>query len=154
MAQDNVLNTISRGTVVEGKIHTKGDLRVEGRVVGTLTCEAKLVIGEHGYVEGFVEATNAYVAGKIKGEVVVKELLQLQEKANIEGNIFTQKLSVQVGAEFSGNCQMGDAAKSAGQQARNKALEEGRRRVASLLPPNREGKEDNTGRSEAAKASA
>lgn len=111
MAHDNVLNTIARGTVLEGKITTKGDIRVEGRVIGTITCDAKLVIGEHGSVEGIVDARNAYIAGSVKGEVVVHELLQLQEKGRIEGDILTQKLSVQVGATFTGNCRMGQDAK-------------------------------------------
>ena len=71
MAVENVLNTIAEGTVLEGKIITKGDIRVEGR-----------------------------------------ELLQLQEKGQINGDIFTQKLSVQVGAVFTGNCRMGQDAKA------------------------------------------
>lgn len=123
---DNVLNTISRGTVIEGKIHTKGDIRIEGKVVGTVTCESKLVIGEHGSVEGFVDAKNANISGKVMGEVVCRELLQLQEKARVEGDIYTQKLSVQIGATFSGNCQMGESAKSLGAQARSRAVENGR----------------------------
>lgn len=112
MAVENVLNTIAEGTVLEGKITTRGDIRVEGRVVGTITCDAKLVIGEKGSVEGVIDARNAYIAGKVKGQVVVRELLQLQEKAVITGDIFTQKLSVQVGASFTGNCRMGQDAKS------------------------------------------
>ena len=112
MAIDNVLNTIGRGTVLEAKITTKGDIRVEGKVIGTITCDAKLVVGEHGSVEGYVDARNAYIAGTIKGQVVVRELLQLQEKGQIEGDIFTQKLSVQVGATFTGNCRMGQDAKT------------------------------------------
>jgi|GEM_PF-381602 len=123
---DNVLNTISRGTVIEGKIHTKGDIRIEGKVVGTVTCESKLVIGAHGSVEGFVDAKNANISGKVVGEVVCRELLQLQEKARVEGDIYTQKLSVQIGATFSGNCQMGESAKSLGEQARNRAEGKGR----------------------------
>lgn len=111
MAIDNVLNTIARGTVLEGKITTKGDIRVEGKVIGTITCDAKLVVGEHGSVEGYIDARNAYIAGAVKGQVVVRELLQLQEKGRIEGDIFTQKLSVQVGATFTGNCRMGQDAK-------------------------------------------
>ncbi len=126
MAVDNVLNTISRGTIIEGKIHTKGDIRIEGKVIGTVTCESKLVIGEHGSVEGFVDARNAHVSGRIVGELVCRELLQLQEKARVEGDIFTQKLSVQVGATFSGNCQMGESAKNLGAQARTRAAENGR----------------------------
>lgn len=112
MAVENVLNTIAEGTVLEGKITTKGDIRVEGRVIGTITCDAKLVIGERGSVEGIVDARNAYIAGKVKGQVVVRELLQLQEKGQINGDIFTQKLSVQVGAIFTGNCRMGQDAKA------------------------------------------
>ena len=112
MATDNVLNTISRGTVLVGKITTQGDIRVEGKVSGTSTCDSKLVIGEHGSVEGNVDARNAYIAGEVKGTVVVRELLQLQERGKIKGDIYTQKLSVQVGATFSGNCKMGVDAKN------------------------------------------
>ncbi|MFM2375785.1 MAG: hypothetical protein RLZZ165_882 [Bacteroidota bacterium] len=106
MAVENVLNTIAEGSVLEGKISTRGDLRIEGRVVGTVTCDAKLVIGEKGSVEGVVDARNAHIAGKVKGQVYVRELLQLQEKAVITGDVFTQKLAVQVGAIFTGNCRM------------------------------------------------
>jgi cytoskeletal protein CcmA (bactofilin family) len=123
MAVDNVLNTIARGTILEGKITTKGDIRVEGKVIGTISCDAKLVIGEHGSVEGFVDARNAYIAGQVKGEVVVRELLQLQEKGRIEGDIYTQKLSVQIGASFSGNCRMGDEAQSVLGKAKERAEE-------------------------------
>ena len=112
MTVDNVLNTIARGTVLEGKITTKGDIRIEGKVVGTVTCDAKLVIGENGSVEGVVDARNAYIAGAVKGQVIVRELLQLQEKGHIQGDIYTQKLSVQIGATFTGNCRMGSEAKS------------------------------------------
>jgi cytoskeletal protein CcmA (bactofilin family) len=112
MTVDNVLNTIARGTVLEGKIITKGDIRIEGKVIGTVTCDAKLVIGENGSVEGLIDARNAYIAGAVKGQVVVRELLQLQEKGHIQGDIYTQKLSVQIGASFSGNCRMGSEAKT------------------------------------------
>jgi cytoskeletal protein CcmA (bactofilin family) len=125
MAVDNVLNTIAKGTVLEGKIVTKGDIRIEGRVVGTVTCDAKLVIGENGSVEGIVDARNAYIAGAVKGQVIVRELLQLQEKGHIQGDIYTQKLSVQIGASFTGNCRMGSDAKSmlAESQSRVEAAE-------------------------------
>ena len=120
MSVDNVLNTIAKGTVLEGKIITKGDIRIEGKVIGTVSCDAKLVIGENGSVEGLVDARNAYIAGSVKGQVVVRELLQLQEKGNIQGDIFTQKLSVQVGAIFTGNCRMGTEAKSALAESQNR----------------------------------
>lgn len=110
-AVENVLNTISKGTVLVGNITTKGDIRVEGKVIGTVTCNSKLVIGEEGYVEGNIDARNANIAGEVKGTVVIRELLQLQQNGTIQGDIYTQKLAVQVGATFSGSCKMGDDAK-------------------------------------------
>lgn len=120
MTVDNVLNTIARGTVLEGKITTKGDIRIEGKVIGTVSCDAKLVIGENGSVEGIVDARNAYIAGMVKGQVVVRDLLQLQEKGVIQGDIFTQKLSVQIGASFTGNCRMGSDAKNVLTESQNR----------------------------------
>lgn len=156
MAHDNVLNTISRGTVIEGKIHTKGDIRVEGKVIGTVTCEAKLVIGENGSVEGFVDARNAIIAGSVKGQVVCRELLQLEAKGQVQGDIYTQKLSVAIGANFSGNCRMGEEAKALGEQARNEADENGARRVktTNILTPGGRPKVEGQSVNEKAKASA
>lgn len=111
MATENVLNIISKGTVLVGNITTKGDIRVEGKIVGTITCNSKLVIGENGMVDGNIDARNAKIAGEVKGTVVIRELLQLEEKGKILGDIYTQKLAVQIGANFSGTCRMGDDAK-------------------------------------------
>jgi len=105
-------NIISEGTVISGEITTKGDIRIEGKVFGKITCDSKLFIGDNGSVEGDVDARNAYIAGQVKGTVVVRDLLQLQETGLIEGDIYTSKLSVQVGATFSGNCRMGEDAKT------------------------------------------
>lgn len=104
-------NTISRGTVIEGNITAEGDMRIEGKVIGTLVCNSKLVVSGTGYIEGSVDARNAVVEGEIKGNVVTRELLQIDKSGKVQGDIYTQKLIVQMGATFTGNCKMGDAAK-------------------------------------------
>lgn len=104
---ENILNTIAKGTVVVGKITTKGDIRIEGKVIGTIICDAKMVIGRNGSIEGNVDARNAYIEGEVDGTVLIRDLLQLQETGRIRGDIYTSKLSVQVGALFTGNCRMG-----------------------------------------------
>ena len=129
---EQVLNTIAAGTVLEGSIITEGDIRIEGTVKGKITCNSKLVIGENGVVEGNVDARNAHISGKVKGEVVIRELLQLQRSGNIEGNLYTQKLAVEVGAEFTGNCTMGSAAKSVLDKAPERAAEALARKTSGL----------------------
>ena len=58
-------------------------------------------------VEGNIEGANADITGKVKGNITVKELLQLREKSNVEGNINAGKLQVDPAAIFNGKCQMG-----------------------------------------------
>ncbi|MEM7654582.1 MAG: polymer-forming cytoskeletal protein [Bacteroidota bacterium] len=104
-------NVISEGTVVVGNINAEGDLRVEGKVIGTLVCNSKLIISGTGYIEGNVDARVATVEGEIKGNVVTRELLTIDKTGKIFGDIFTQKLVVQMGAVFTGSSKMAEAAK-------------------------------------------
>lgn len=104
-------NVISEGTVVVGNINAEGDLRVEGKVIGTLVCNSKLIISGTGYIEGNVDARVATVEGEIKGNVVTRELLTIDKTGKIFGDIFTQKLVVQMGAIFTGSSKMAEAAK-------------------------------------------
>ncbi|RMG56611.1 MAG: polymer-forming cytoskeletal protein [Bacteroidetes bacterium] len=104
-------NIIAEGTVVVGNINAEGDLRVEGKVIGTLVCNSKLVVSATGYIEGNVDARMATVEGEIKGNVVTRELLTIDKTGKIFGDIFTQKLVVQMGAVFTGSSKMAEAAK-------------------------------------------
>lgn len=108
---DGRRNIISEGTVVVGNINAEGDLRVEGKVIGTLVCNSKLVVSGTGYIEGNVDARVATVEGEIKGNVVTRELLTIDKTGKIFGDIFTQKLVVQMGAVFTGSSKMAEAAK-------------------------------------------
>ena len=104
-------NIISEGTVVVGNINAEGDLRVEGKVIGTLVCNSKLVVSGTGYIEGNVDSRVATVEGEIKGNVVTRELLTIDKTGKIFGDIFTQKLVVQMGAISTGSSKMSEAAK-------------------------------------------
>lgn len=98
---------ISSGTILRGNVQSDSDLRIDGTIHGNVTSSAKIVVGPTGFVEGNIEGANADVTGKVKGNIVVKELLQLREKSNVEGNLNAGKLQVDPAAIFNGKCQMG-----------------------------------------------
>jgi len=104
---DGSLNIIGRGTEIHGNVTATGDMRVEGRIKGTITCKARLVLSPDGVIEGNIDAVQATIAGDVKGTVVARQLLHIQETGKVLGDIFTEKLIVQLGAFFSGNCRMG-----------------------------------------------
>lgn len=100
------LNTLVKGTVVDGSLRCDSDLRVDGAIKGKLTCKAKVIIGPTGTVEGEIHCANAVIEGNFKGKLYVGELLNVRETAEVEGEITTNKLLVQSGAKFNVTCKM------------------------------------------------
>ena len=101
------INLIGAGTSIEGHVHSEGDIRIDGRVKGTVTSKSKVVLGATAVIDGDINCKNADISGKIKGKTSVNEMLYLNSTAVINGDISTGKLVVEVGATFSGSCNMG-----------------------------------------------
>ncbi len=104
-------NIIGKETVLEGSIESAGNIRVEGKVYGNAKAKAKFVMGPEAYVDGNVVARSGEVAGNIRGNIEISELLILKPTAVINGDILTNQLVVEPGATFNGGCKMGHLAK-------------------------------------------
>jgi len=108
---DSSYNKIGAGTVIQGDIRSKGDIRIDGTINGSLHVEGKVVVGETGVVEGDVTCQNADVEGLIKATITVQELLSLKATAKLLGDVKSKKLAVEPGAIFSATCDMGGLVK-------------------------------------------
>ncbi|MDC0204216.1 polymer-forming cytoskeletal protein [Flavobacteriales bacterium] len=102
-----VVNMIGAGTTINGDVQSKGDIRVDGTLKGSVTTEGKVVLGKEGVIEGDVVCKNADVSGTLKAKITVSQLLSLKTSAKLNGDITTNKLSIEPGAEFTGSCSMG-----------------------------------------------
>ncbi len=100
------INLIGTGTTVQGEITSKGDIRIDGKVMGKIHSEGKIVIGNTGTVEGEIYCKNADFSGTIKGKADVGELLSLKASSRFNGDIIANKLSIEPGAMFTGTCTM------------------------------------------------
>jgi cytoskeletal protein CcmA (bactofilin family) len=58
-------------------------------------------------VEGQVFAGEASIAGKLKGSLEVKGLTTLAQTAQVHAELYTGQISIEAGAQFSGQCHMG-----------------------------------------------
>jgi len=101
------VNMIGAGTVITGDVYSKGDIRVDGTLKGSVITEGKVVLGREGIIEGDVECSTADISGAIKAKITVSQLLSLKTSAKLNGDIITNKLSIEPGAEFTGSCSMG-----------------------------------------------
>ncbi len=109
----NVINLIAAGTEITGDMACNGDIRIDGTLNGNLHTKGKIVIGEAGKASGELSCKNADISGKIEGKIIVSELISLKSASLISGDIETNRLSIEPGARFTGNCNMsGEPSKS------------------------------------------
>lgn len=101
------VNMIGAGTIITGDVISKGDIRVDGTLKGSVNTEGKVVLGREGVIEGDVVCKDADISGTIKARITVSQLLSLKTTAKLNGDIITNKLSIEPGAEFTGSCSMG-----------------------------------------------
>ena len=101
------VNMIGAGTIITGDIISKGDIRIDGTLKGSVNTEGKVVLGREGMIEGDVICKDADISGAIKAKITVSQLLSLKTTAKLNGDIITNKLSIEPGAAFSGSCSMG-----------------------------------------------
>jgi cytoskeletal protein CcmA (bactofilin family) len=101
-----VYNLLAAGTTINGNVQSDCDLRLDGKIVGDLTCTGKVILGPAAVITGQVDCINAEVSGMINGDVNAPEQLILRSQATISGNIYTSTLIVEAGSAFNGLCRM------------------------------------------------
>ena len=105
-SKSTIDSLIGMSTRIEGNVHFKGGLRIDGHVKGNVIAEtgdtSMLVISEQARVEGEVRVAHLVVNGEIVGPVYSSELLELQPKARITGDVNYKALEMHGGAVVSG----------------------------------------------------
>ena len=104
------INVVAKGTVLEGTLYVKEDVRVSGRIVGTVMAKKRVVVAPEGSIDGEVVAAVADVFGSVHGDLDVAEHLILRTGARVEGSLKTGQFTVEKGAVFNGTCRMGQGA--------------------------------------------
>ena len=105
-AQPPIKSLIAHGTRVDGNLIFTEGLRIDGEVVGDVRAATEepsmLVISEAATVQGQVQADHVIVNGTVRGPVHAAELLELQPRARIEGDVSYRALEMHQGAVISG----------------------------------------------------
>lgn len=105
----SVRSTIAAGMRVTGDCVFQEGLQIDGDVTGDVTAQGSapsvLVIGEGGSVEGAITADHVVIGGSVTGPVLARELLELQSKARIQGDVRYKALEMQQGAVIAGQLQ-------------------------------------------------
>ncbi|MEB0134379.1 polymer-forming cytoskeletal protein [Actimicrobium sp. CCC2.4] len=105
-SKSTIDSLIGISTSIVGDVHFKGGLRIDGHVKGSVIANpgetSMLVISEQAKIEGDVRVAHLVVNGEIVGQVFSAELLELQPKARITGDVYYKALEMHGGAVVSG----------------------------------------------------
>jgi cytoskeletal protein CcmA (bactofilin family) len=104
--EQEVETTVGPSVKVEGNFVSKGNIIVEGQVVGSLKTEKDLRVGENAKIAANISAANAFIAGEIKGNVKAKDRLELSSTSKIFGDVEAKVLIINAGAILNGRCAM------------------------------------------------
>ena len=102
----NEVSRIARGTVLVGDLSSMNDIRVDGKVDGTIFSHGKIVVGENAELKGSMLCTSTDFWGKMEGNMYVKDLLSIKSTASINGEIRAKKFQVEMGANINGTIKM------------------------------------------------
>ena len=104
--QPPIKSLIAQGTRIEGNVLFSDGLRIDGDVVGDIRASddkpSILVISELASVKGQIHADHVIINGHVRGPVLAFNLLELQPKARIEGDVSYRALEMHQGATISG----------------------------------------------------
>ncbi|SER42896.1 protein CcmA, bactofilin family [Nitrosomonas sp. Nm51] len=97
---------IGAQTQITGDICFSGGLRVDGNIKGNIVSEDgeqhTLILSNAGYIEGKIQAANVVINGTVKGPIHASRYLELQENAQIHGDVYYGSIEVKLGASVDG----------------------------------------------------
>ena len=104
--QPPIRTLIGEGTVIQGELRFTEGLRIDGEVHGDVVATGEghsiLVVSEKARVLGRIKAAHVIINGCVTGPVHSDELLELQPKASIVGDVRYEILEMHQGATIDG----------------------------------------------------
>ena len=98
---DSLIGATAR---VDGNVHFTGGLRIDGVVKGSVVAQdvGTVIVSEEASVEGEIRVGHAVINGRVVGPIHGTDSVELQAKANVNGDVHYKSLEVHLGAIVQG----------------------------------------------------
>ena len=95
--------TIGKGLYVKGEISGSESLFIDGKVEGSINLPGnRVTVGRNGQVAANVTAREIVVLGKIRGNVVASDRVDIRAEGALTGDVAAARISIEDGAFFKG----------------------------------------------------
>jgi cytoskeletal protein CcmA (bactofilin family) len=97
---------ISNGIVIDGEVSGEEPLTILGTVKGKISTTQNLAVEPGATVEADIETTSLSVGGRVTGNVIARERVEVRANGKMIGDIKAPRLVIADGAAFKGNVDM------------------------------------------------
>ena len=102
---------VGKSTTFKGELIGEEDLEIEGRIEGSVNVpDHQVTVGPGGNVTADVQSKSVVIVGRIEGNVIASERVEIHNAGVVEGDIKAPALVIQEGATVNGNISMGASA--------------------------------------------
>jgi cytoskeletal protein CcmA (bactofilin family) len=95
---------LTKALKIKGEISGSEDIFIDGEVQGQIRIgEGRVTIGPSGRVEANVDAREVVVRGRLKGDLMARERVQIDSTGSVIGDVVTRRIGIADGAELRGH---------------------------------------------------
>jgi cytoskeletal protein CcmA (bactofilin family) len=104
--QSNSKNVLNSDVELKGTLKFSGELTFDGKLEGDINSDGTLNLGDNAVIKGNINAVTIVMRGKINGNVIAKEKLDIKSKTELFGDIRAPRLAIEEGVTFVGKTEV------------------------------------------------
>jgi cytoskeletal protein CcmA (bactofilin family) len=97
---------LSKDAEFKGSMNFQTSLRIDGKFEGEITSPGTIHVGQSGELQAEVRVGNSIVEGKVTGNIIAQDKLELRSTAKLFGDIKAARLVINEGVVFVGKCEV------------------------------------------------
>jgi cytoskeletal protein CcmA (bactofilin family) len=118
-----VINSAEQATIgtslVKGEVTGAESLYIDGRVEGSISlADNRVTVGRNGVVAANINAGEIVVLGKVRGNLVASDRVDIRSEGSLTGDVVAQRISIEDGAFFKGGIDIRKSARKTNGEAK------------------------------------
>ncbi len=95
--------SIGKSLVIKGEVSGSESLYIDGKIEGTINLAGnRVTVGRNGQVSANITAREIVVLGKVRGNMVASDRVDIRSEGSLTGDVAAQRISIEDGAFFKG----------------------------------------------------
>ncbi len=99
-------NVLNSDVELKGTLKFTGELTFDGKLDGDINSEGTLNLGDNAVIKGTIDVGSVVVRGKITGNIIAKDKIDLKARTELFGDVRAAKLVIEEGVTFVGKTEV------------------------------------------------